>query len=348
MEPSEITRQTLSAWDEIIAEEERERAEAAGETPEPSPEEEPKEADEAGEEEQEDDSGAEVGDEDDDEEDAEEEGEDGDAEHDGESAYETEDIEVRAFLDKYGGDLDKALKGAAELAHVLGRQGMEKTQLQSEVEAMREEIERLRLVAAGATPLTEEQRAWVEQAVTSGNPAFFVQQAVDAGEFDLAKNLCQEWGREDPFNARRVADQVDQIEEQARNVPQYVDHERLLAVMVERDPQMRGYEEAMIQVVERLGAEHVIVQDARSNDLNRSISGLQAIYELAKASRTSVKAAREEVRTKARAKADRAKADAVVTSGNGSVANGGTPRSREVMPGLTFEALEAAFAEESQ
>jgi len=345
VDASEVTRQIISAWDDIVEEEEQPTDDPDEQSTEEQPAEE-EETTEDGEETQEE----EVAPQEDEaekveEEEAEEESEDEDEEEGepSEPEYETEDIEVRAFLAKYGGSLDKALKGAAELSHVVGRQGMEKSQLQQRVDELEEEASRLRL-SASADPMNDEQRNWVEQAVASGNPTYFVQQAVDAGEWGLARAVCAEWGQEDAYNASRIRQQVDAAEYEVSSQPQVVDIPLLLKTMAERDPEFRSYEPQMLEMMERLGPDHRLMQDAKSGDLGRTVNGLLGVYELAKVANVSVSSARERVKAEQRQSAENAKKKASVSSGSASPASETPRRKTQLMPGLTLDELEAAFA----
>src|SRR4029077_20986988 len=154
--------------------------------------------------------------EDEDEEEAEEE----DAERGDEEVAADYDIDVQAFLAKYGGDVEKALKGASDLYHLVNRQGHEKNAAVARAEELEAQLQRLQAFSTSSIPLTGEQREWAEEVAGSDNPAGYVQMAVDAAEVDLARAVCEQWAREDPFNAGRIGQQIDAIEQQAHDVAQ--------------------------------------------------------------------------------------------------------------------------------
>lgn len=342
MDTKRVTDQIMSAWDELEAEEAAEPEAEAEEVVEAG--EEPEEAIEApddGEEEEAEEA----------EEEEEAEGEDEGEEESDEEAEEAEpeepDPEVRAFLAKYNGDVDEALKGAAELQRVLGRQGQEKGQLARRVEELETELQRMQHFSGVSPAVNPEQREWIEEAVGSGNPGAYVNGALQAGEFGLARLVCQEWAREDPFQALRAAQVVDGAEQQAQVVPEFdgpVDTGILLNVLSDNYPDMRNFEPEMISTLTKLGPGHPLVQDAQSGELERAARGIVGIYEIARASSTSVRAARDGVKRKQRQAGDDARQAAQVSSGSASPSKNETPRPVRLGPGLTLEDLEAEFA----
>jgi hypothetical protein len=339
----EVTRQTLAAWDEIQAEDEtaEEPTDEVDEVDAGDEIEEPEEA-----EAEEPDDGEEEETEETDEDEGEVEGED--QEEDQEpvvaTAYDSEDIEIRAFLAKYGGDLNAALKGAAEIHHLINRQGQEKNQALQRVQELEAELEQARLVTPGGLMLNDEQREWVETATESGNPVAYISQAVQAGEYELARAVCREWAREDPFSANRAGQYVDQTEAQAMSYVEPIDMGRLLDAMKTEIPDMPNYSAQMAQVIHTLGDEHPIVQDARSGDIMVAAQAIARIYEYAKTSTATVKNARQKVLDQQRRNGAVAKQKAQVSSASASPSAIETPRPVTLGPGLTLEQLEAEFA----
>lgn len=342
MNNREVTEQILAAWDdettdeattteegdtvpvEAPAEEETVEAEEEPETEEVETEEEDAEADE---------------------------GEEGEEEEVVEAPQFSDDPEVQAFLAKYQGDPEKALRGAAELQRVLGRQGQEKAVLARKVEELEQQLERAATLAQTGVFLSPEQQQWVEHAVESGDPRQFVTQALQVEEFDLARAVCEQWAQEQPYDAARLASQVDQYEQQVRTQTQQfqeqqevqVDHGALMNVLTEYFPQMPAYEEQMVSTLGALGESHPLVQDARASDPETAARGIIGIYEIARASAATVKTTRAKVRADQQQEADNAREQAVVSSGQTTPAAGETPRSRQLGPGLTLEALDAAW-----
>ena len=83
-----------------------------------------------------------------------------------------DDPVIQSFLAKYGGDVEKALRGAAELTVVLGRQGGEKSAALARVQELEQQLAQLQAFSGlEDSYLTEEQTQWVEEAVGFAEPA---------------------------------------------------------------------------------------------------------------------------------------------------------------------------------
>jgi hypothetical protein len=338
----EITRQIVDAWDEIQAEEKGEPASTVEPEPEPEPELEPYEDDEELEPEEDE------PEEEEEEEEPEDDDEAAEAEETAES-FDTDDVEVRAFLAKYNGNLDDALKGAAELYRLIGRQGAEKGELEREVDALRDQLRRVHVFGANGEQFDNEQLAWVEEAVQSGHVPAYVQRAVDEGQFELARAVCREWARDDPYNATRLGGEVDAIEYQIATYQPPIDHGRLLEEMQKQFPDMAVYDQSMTSLLTTLPANHPAVADVRSGDINAVARGLYHLYDLARASSTTVRSTREKVREQQRQNGASARSRAQVSSSSTSPSTVETPRQgTQILPGLTWEALSEELERASQ
>lgn len=343
MNNDEVTAQIMDAWEELEAEEEGDKPEAVAPPEVDEPEDKPEAEEEADDEDKEE---AE-------EEVEEEEGETEEDEKDKESeevvaeapAY--DDVEIQAFLAKYGNDPEKALKGAAELQRLMGRHGEERDALAQQVEQLQAQLVQVQAFGPGGPMLSDEQQLWVENAAESASPGGFVQQALQAGEFELARAVCREWAQTSPYEAMRAGQIVDSIEHQMQEqqnqtvpVPPATTWEALAT----NYPELKSYENQMVQTLERLGAEHPLVQEARSTDPNQAVRGIFGIYEIAKAATFALTETKNGLKQRRRQEADDAVEAAVVTSASTSPSVGGTPRRRNFMPGLSEEDFEAAFA----
>ena len=287
----------------------------------------------------------------------EEEGEDESEEEGDESEPEAEDVvaegdpEVQAFLSKYGNDPQKALKGAAELSRLLGRQGRDLSRAQTENEQLRAALMESQAVHAGlGMPLNEQQREWVEGAAASPNPAAFVQQAVNEGEFDLARAVCREWAVASPYDALQVGQWVnarqDEMYRAANQAPQATT-DQIIAALDEAMPEMRPFYGQMTHVIAQLGDGHPLVQQSRSPDAEEAMAGMIGLYEIARASTATIEGAQDEAKKKRRREADDERARGQVSSATNSPSHAETPRARVLMPGLTQEALDTEFATQS-
>lgn len=265
--------------------------------------------------------------------------------------FDLDDPEVIAYLAQYQDDPVKALRAAAELRRAFGRQGTELATARQKAQALENQMAQARLLQGGA-PLSQEQVEWAEGAASSASPGAYVQQAISAGEFDLARAVCTYWAQADPFNAGRAGQLIDGVEQQmiqqTQQGPSEAPTEVILDALYTNVPGMREWEPQMVTVFQNLGPQHHLVQEARSNNIDVAMRALIQIFDIAKASTANVEETKTEIKKKARARADRAKAGAAVTSAaNAPSTPAETPRDQTIMPGLTFGDLENAFAESS-
>lgn len=261
--------------------------------------------------------------------------------------YESDNPAVQAYLAKYQGDAEKALVAATHLQQVLGRQGQEKAVLTRRVEELEQELTQVRRFGQGAV-LSPEQRQWADQAVESENPSAYVQQAVQAGEFGLARAVCDQWAQEAPYEAARAAQVVDAAEWNASQAdaaePVQFDRDELLDAIADHYPDMPEYSEKMTATLASLGETHPLVQDARSHDPETAARAIIGIYEIARAQSASVKTTRAKVQRDGQEAADDARRRAVVSSAQANPKPSEAPRPRKLMPGLTLEDLDAAWS----
>jgi hypothetical protein len=146
----------------------------------------------------------------------------------------------------------------------------------------------------------------------------------------------------------RASQQVDAAEYQTtmaqqQGEPQPLDTGKLMEVLVEYYPEMPQYEQQMVKTLEALGSEHPLVQDARAQSPEVAARGILAIYEIARSHTATVQSAREQVKNGRRQVAQEAKRKAVVSSSQQAPNPGQTPTPRKLGPGLTLEAIDAAW-----
>lgn len=264
--------------------------------------------------------------------------------------FDVTDPDVRAFLAMYKDDPVKALQAAANLRRAFDRQGTDLGAARQRAEELESQMARARMLGGG-TPLSEEQHTWAEQAAATAAPGAYVQQAIEAGEYDLARAVCSYWGRESPYEAARAGMVVDQVEQQSTQrttAPVEAPTEDIIEALKTNVPGFREWEPQIVKVFENLGPEHHLVQEARSNNVDVAMRALMNLYEIAQASSASVKEQRSAIRQRVRAESATAKAAAAVTSGaNSTTAAKETPREELILPGLTQEALDTEFAAQS-
>jgi len=265
------------------------------------------------------------------------------------AGFDTDDPVVRSILAQYQNDPVKALRAAADLRLVFDRQGTELGRTRQRVAELEQQMQHARLLSGPGMALSQEQAEWAEGAASTANPGAYVEQALQAGEYGLARAVCTFWAREDPLQAGKVSQYIDNLETQSMTpqVPTEAPTEDILEALFANVPGMREWEPQMVNVFTSLGPGHHLVQEARSNNIDTSMRALINIFEIAKASSASVQERKAEIKKQARAKADSAKAGAAVTSGTGAPSRvTETPRAdQEILPGLTFGELENAFAE---
>jgi hypothetical protein len=350
MSAREITDQILSAWEDPPAEPEQPTAqepepesEPEGE-PEGEPEDKPEEIVEAG---APDEASLPAAEEPEEKEEGEEETEP-QAEPDATSTFTTDNPEAQAILAKYKGNVEQALVGQANLERVMGRQAKELSDLRRRVP----ELEQQLLQSQSTQPqyaLDPQQSAWVESAIESGDPRSYIQAAISEGQFDLARAVCDQWAQESPYDAMRVANQIDIVEANAYATaqvqePEFVPNpQALLDALVPYFPDLPQHADRMTEIIGKLGDQHPLVADARSTDPDAAVRGVVGILEIARASSTSVSTAREQVKQEQRQKADDARNGAVVSSSRATPAVTEAPRPHRLGPGLTMEDLDAAW-----
>ena len=259
--------------------------------------------------------------------------------------FDTTDPQVLAYLAQYQNDPLRALRAAAEIKLVFDRQATELGKHRQRVQELEFQQAQQRALSGGML-LNAEQVEWAEAAAASANPGAYVQQAMEAGQFDLARAVCTSWAREDPFNAGRAGQWVDGVEQQARQ-PQAFEAptEEIVDALKAKVPGFSEWEPQMVAVFNGLGPDHHLVQEARSNNIDVSMRALMTIFDIAKASTASVAGQREEIKRRAREESAGAKAAAAVTSsGNAPSLPGEPPRNTQILPGLTLEDLETEFA----
>jgi hypothetical protein len=257
----------------------------------------------------------------------------------------SDDPGVQAFLARTG-SVEQALKKAVSLEQLVGRQGRELGELRQRNVQLEGELEQVQLFSQGARYLSEEQKTWLEEAVGSDQPVAYIQSAVEAGEFDLARAVLEQ-GEFSPYQALRMAQGIDAAEGRTAE-PEVValDHQALMGVLIEHYPEMPRFEQEMVATLQGLGVDHPLAALARSQDPAEAAQGVIGLYEIARAKTATVASTRESVKTKSRQAAAAARSRAVVTSGEATPPQAQTPRPRRLMPGLTLEALEAEFAAE--
>jgi hypothetical protein len=320
----------------MIPQPEEEVVSAGVETPEPPAEEEAEVEGPAEEQEEEEGEGAE-------EETAEEEDTEGQGELESEPVsltLSTANPEVLALLARYENDVERALRGQIELERALSRQGRDKHQLGLRVQELEGQLAETQMFSDQPTFLTEEQQSWVEEAVGSGQPNMYIRQAVQVGEFDLARAIVEQWSSESPYPALRAGQMIDAAEQHyaAMHAPQETfDHSELLQILAEHYPELPRYEQQMVQTISALGEAHPLVVAARAGTPEEAARGIIGLYEIARAKTATVETTKANVKRKQKEEGVAARKNAVVSSSQSSPASTQAPRPVQIAPGLTWE-----------
>lgn len=260
---------------------------------------------------------------------------------------ESEDPVVAAFLARHGGDVDSALKAAANQHQLFGRQAYELGQHRQRIAELEAAAEQAAAFRQPGVFVTAEQQQWLEEAVSSENPIAYIQGAVEEQEFDLARAVLEQ-GEFSSYQAVRLAQVIDAAEGRTvqaaePNLEGPLDHQALFSVLQQWYPDLPKFSAEMTSTIAALGDEHPLVALARSQDPEEAAQGIIGVYEIARAKSTTVASSREAVKQKSRQAAEDVRRKAQVSSAGATNPPTQTTRSRQVMPGLTMESLEAEF-----
>ena len=176
---------------------------------------------------------------------------------------------------------------------------------------------------------------------------------MQAGEYELARAVCDAWGSEgDAYAALRTRQQIDAAEayafqaQQAVEPPAVIPREGLIGLITQQVPDFPEYEADMVEVVNQLGHNHPMVLAANSPDPAEAAAGLVDLYRVAQTRRTRVAEAKETIESETRNKKVAEKKRGRVSSAASRSSTTEPPRPQQIMPGLTLEELDTALAEQ--
>lgn len=237
---------------------------------------------------------------------------------------------VQSYLEKYGGDVTKALIGATEAQSLIGRKGNETARKDAELVAVKEELERLsRLVTETASrpPLVPITQDMIEQ-----DPAAAAQQAVlqdNLQAFQAAIAAWQEgtlYAEPNPQAAQlfleklALESQLAELSTGPAAAGTSGDLDAEVAKVMERHPDLENY---LSQIAAAAG-ENLLLKNAMENGTPaEAAQALEALTIIAK-SRTGSDTSKEQmakVQIRVKQEADAARASArVVSASRGSAA----------------------------
>lgn len=246
------------------------------------------------------------------------------------------DPDVQSFLEKYDGDLNKALRGAIEAQKVVGRQGSELGELrkvQQDLEALKTTL--LTRQAEPQPQVLPDYRGMIDE-----DPRTAAVTAYENQHWDAMGAALAAWKEEDPVEARLFAMQVKSEADLAQQRHDF--EQRLAAAQPPQGDPQQEFVQAMTGLVQRYpdleATLPAIDEVSRERPLLRSVlesgspadraAALEDLYLIAKsrtvASDTSEAVRQVQVRVSDEARQARAAA-AVVSSSGASAATGDQP-----------------------
>lgn len=245
--------------------------------------------------------------------------------------FELDDPDVLGYLDKYDGDVAKALKAATEAQSLIGRQGEELGNTRKENESLQEVVAQLKAL---------EDRLQYQSVPyrndSDDNPQGLIQEVLErasqTGHFDDAtyEAAIQSWGLEDPFGAARFDAQVAVARQQAEAAVQEppATGPDALAGEIEAFKGRHPDYQQMLPAIQELAAQRPLLgRSLYEGSAQERAQALQDLYDLAK-SRTAASDTSTAVRKvilRAAAEAETAKADAAVVGASRSSAASSEP-----------------------
>jgi len=238
------------------------------------------------------------------------------------------DPDVQSFLEKYDGDLNKALRGAIEAQKMVGRQGSELGELrkvQQDLEALKTTLLQRQNEPAPQPQILPNYRELIDE-----DPRTAAVTAYENQHWDAMGAALAAWKEEDPVEARLFAMQVKNEAEMAQQ--RYEFEERLaqaqpqvnteqefvqaMSGLVARYPDL----EATLPAIDAVSKERPLLRQVlESGSPSDRVAALEDLYLIAKsrtvASDTSAAVRQVAVRVSDEARQARAAAAVVSTSG---------------------------------
>lgn len=231
----------------------------------------------------------------------------------------TSDPDLQQYLAKYGGDVEKALRGALEQQSLFGRQANELGELRQQLSQFQEQFQET------------QQRQQTDWDSLLENPAQAVQVAFQQGNAPMLQQAFAQWADEDPAAAwswrsdRMIEVQRQQIlqevEQRIGPVVQQTSEQQFaqaMAGLARQYPDLEQMAPAMAQIAQE--RPHVL-DGLQSQNPQVRATVLEDLYHLARSrSAPQIAAAIQQAQAAQAAEAERAKQDAFVASGSMSAA----------------------------
>lgn len=204
-----------------------------------------------------------------------------------------EDPETSAYLAKYGGDVDKAIKAAVHAQKQLGRQSSEVGELRAEnaqYEALLEELRGLRgdfQQDRARQPVDQATADWFDQQALE-NPYGAAEYARQQGNPMLLQRALSTWKEIDPYGASVYTTTLQNQESEARiraeiqkaqQLPADAQMHMALTNVMARNPEYTQYSELIDQTLQKYpGIAASVRAAAESGDMAQLEAGIEALY----------------------------------------------------------------------
>jgi hypothetical protein len=255
---------------------------------------------------------------------------------------EIDDPAVEAYLEKYGGDIGQALKGAANQTDLVGRQGLEVGELRNKLDQL---TQFLLTERQNQAPVS--QGPSIDSLIDEQGPAAAAQAAYERGDPDGLGRAVSAWKDEDEYGAAvfvsglqaefAKAEMLEMFQAQQAQGQQQQSDGAAVAEVVKRHPDIKEHLPAMAKVASELP----MLQEAlKHGSAEVKAQTFETLYRLAASQRvadTSSEALRK-VAVKTQREVKEAKAQAAVVSASRRKSAGEEPTRVDEFKSLFREA----------
>lgn len=174
------------------------------------------------------------------------------------------DPEIQGLVEKYGGDVNQALKAAVEAQRLIGRQGQELGELRKQME---ETLEQRLTQFQQQTQQAQYAPSMVQSYIDDGNYYAAAETARQTGNQALLGHVLSSWGADSPYEAtvytsalqqqefaRQIEERLGQFREMAQPITQITSQQKMgqaLTEFSEGKPDMQQVAPEMLKVAEQ-------------------------------------------------------------------------------------------------
>lgn len=239
-----------------------------------------------------------------------------------------DDPDVQSLLEKYDGDVSKALRAAVELQSVIGRQGQELGELRS----LKSEIEQLRQMVQTPSAPPPNVDAMLEE-----NPGALAHWAYENGREDVYEQAMDAWFEFQPRQAARFEQAImlrdveqrmqSAIQPIAQPVAEQTAAREIVAAQRDLGAKYADFNEILSSATEAELRDFPrdVAEKAQTGTYQEKIQALETLYRWVKAERVSTgpMTQTDDADVQRQAEADEAKIQAAVVSASSSPAREG-------------------------